>query len=112
MSFWLDVGVPVVAEVLQLVEGQIIRIQDKRDGGGSQVYERGEGRDGTSRTTAMIPKREPLQPVLAIPFPAKFAPRINPMIPAGKYTITNRTVPIAFSISTPRRNCTNKLKRI
>ena len=42
------------------------------------------GREMTKRTRAIIPNREPLHPVLAIPFPAKLAPRMNPMIPLGK----------------------------
>lgn len=35
-------------------------------------------------TRAMMPKREPEQPVLATPFPAKLAPRMKPIMPEGK----------------------------
>ena len=65
MSFGVGVDVPVVTEVLGVRGTQL-------------------GIRGTRRTIAMMPNKQPEQPVLAIPFPAKLAPSMNPMIPLVK----------------------------
>lgn len=68
------------------------------------VYSRSRSR------IARMPKSEPEQPVDAMPLAAKLPPRTKPKMPAAKYKMAKRKLPIKRSTSRPSVICSSRLK--